>query len=327
MPACHAAIVLSVLLAPATAVAQSDMGRMLSPRFGDQKVQTDYTVRGSFDEPLTNQRGDLQMTDHRFHLAVPILTEKTSDLTVSLGLKAMDIDSSARFNRSWDALPPELWDLRIGTTYRRKLDNGWTAGGNVTIGSASNHLFASAEEIVASVTGFVRIPHKEHTAWLVFLNYSNEREFCRHIPLPGAGYEIAPDRTFRALLGAPFSNVHYEPIEGLTFDARYIIPRTVHAELGYRIVRPVKVYGGFDWSNQRWFRYDRDDDDDRLFYYEKKVFGGVRWDIARNVWADFTAGWAFDRSFFEAEGYDERADDVIDIDDGPYLMFNVGFRM
>lgn len=61
------------------------------------------------------------------------------------------------------------------------------------------------------------------------------------------------------------------------------------------------LYGGFDWQNQRWFRAGRTDDDDRLFYYEKKVGVGLQWEIINNCSLDVQSGYGFDRFFLKVK--------------------------
>jgi len=314
-----------VFSASASAVrGQAEFGVLLSPDLGRQPFKVDYRAGGYFDVDVDDQDTEMQMTQHRLGLSLPVMQDERREWLISTRFGVMDLHTSTVLPDTREPLPNQLWDLRVGTSYRRKLDSGWIAGGTFSVGSASNRLFASGAETIVHANGFVRIPSGQRNAWLFLLNYANDREFLPHVPIPGVGYQVAPNRKFRALLGAPVSSLHVEPIDGLTLDASYFLVRTVHAEIGYRILAPLKLYAGFHWDNQRFYLTGREDDDDRLFYYEKRVVGGIRWDIVENVWLDCSAGWAFDRFFFEAESYRDRDENRIDISDGPMLQLRLG---
>ncbi len=299
---------------------------LFSPRIGQQKMWVEYEALTYFNVDVDRQDEQLHMVRHDFDIGLPLVQDEQRELLMTMRARAMDLDTDALLPDTWDPLPNTLWDVRIGAMYRHRLNNDWLLGVHAEFGSASDRLFASTEEYVGTATGFLRIPHGDSNAFLFLVNYSSIRSFWPHIPLPGFGYEITAEDRLRLLLGVPMTNVFWEPVEGLELEGMYLIPRRVHAKVGYRIVDPLKVYAGFDWSNQRFLRHDRDDYDDRLFYYEKRVAGGVRWDIVHNVWLDCSAGWAFDRFFFEGEDYDDRGDNRINIDDGPFIMLQVGMK-
>lgn len=309
------------------ALAQSEFAGLFGQRFGEQQVRVEYESRGYFAADVADQRDEVCMTRHDFGLRVPVWQNATDEVIFHTNFEALHLDTNAWIPWTGDRLPSDLWNVRIGGTYRHRFDNDWQAGVTLNFGSRSDRLFASGAEMTLDATGMLRIPHGETNAWVLLLNYSNHRSFWRNVPLPGFGYEFAPSPQLRGLVGAPFNMVQWMPLEKLTVEASYLIPRTIHAKVGYRIVEPVEIYAGFDWDNDRWFRSARADDEDQLFYYEKRVTGGVRWDFIENAWLDFSAGYAFDRFFFEGEDYDDRHDHRIDIDGGPLLMLQLGMRI
>ena len=44
--------------------------------------------------------------------------------------------------------------------------DGWTAGGGVSIGSASDHPFAATHEMNFGMNAMLRVPQGEHNAWI-----------------------------------------------------------------------------------------------------------------------------------------------------------------
>jgi hypothetical protein len=177
-----------------------------------------------------------------------------------------------------------------------------------------------------AATGFLRIPVRERDAWILLLNYSSNREFLNHIPLPGLGYYWEPSDSFSALVGTGFFTLQYRPTEKLGLMATYTPLRTVDARITYQIFRPVRLWANFDWTNERSFRAGRADPDDRLFYYEKRVRLGATIGLARWVYVDLAVGYSFDRFYFEGEGYDDRGHNRIDIRGGPFVAARLGVR-
>ena len=218
-----------------------------------------------------------------------------------------------------DKLPDHLWDMNLGGSYRRRLQNDWIAGARLTVGSASNKPFDSAEELVVNALGTLQIPHGQRKAWLLMLQYSNNREFLQHVPIPGVAYLWQPERTFRTVVGIPFAMIHWEPATRWNIDASYFIPRTVRARIQYEIMKNTRLYSGFAWQNKRFFRADRQDGDDRLFFYDKRILAGLQWQLTTQFSLDLQAGFAFDRFIFEGGNYSDRGDNRIEIQDGCFF--------
>jgi hypothetical protein len=319
-------LALGTLITPA-ALAQDDSTSWRSPQLGQATLRTDYSFTTHFNEPVARQRTKMHMSQHDFRLSFPLSQSELYEWTFHANLKALDISSGARLPDSCSPFPGELWDVRFGTTYRRRLANGWTGGGNLTIGSPSDRPFASGDEILVAASGFLRVPAGEKDAWLFLLNYSNNREFLPNVPILGVAYHYRPDERLNVLAGVPMTVIGWEPLERLTVDASYFVPREVRAQVSYALLDSLRLQAGFDWTNQRFFRHDRQDDDHRLSYYEKRVALSARWDIRKNVWLDLAGGWAFDRFWFEGEGYGDRGDDRLDLSDGPFVRLQLGLRM
>ncbi len=317
----YAIVILHV--AAALAVAQSNFRDWFDPNIGSMSLRADYNVRGSFNEDVSEQRRKMQITRHDFNLSLPIAQSEDDEWTLNARLRSLILDTDAILPDTFESLPGEWWDVRVGATYRRRLDNDWIAGANITLGSASDQLFSSPDEVVVNASFFLRMPAENDDAWVLLLNYANGRQFADHIPLPGFAYLFDRGPNLRGSIGLPFSNIYFKPTDNLTLEASYLIPRIVHAQVGVDIADGLQFYTAFDWTNDRYFRAARDDDDDRLFYFEKRAVAGFKWNISDNIALDIAGGYAFDRFFFEGENYDDRGDNRISISDGPVLMFQV----
>jgi hypothetical protein len=127
------------------------------------------------------------------------------------------------------------------------------------------------------------------------------------------------------VIGVPFSAIEWKPVEALTFEASYFPVRHVRARATWRVARPLRTYVGFDWDSERYRLADRPDEDKRLFYYEKRLTGGVRFDL-KHVGIELYGGYVFDRFYFQGEGYSDRRKDRFDVEAGPFVGVRVGVR-
>jgi hypothetical protein len=314
------------LLAVSAGASAQEARSWLNPRLGDAKNEVTYTYRGWLDRDAEDQPEEFGAMRHRMDVSVPVYQDRTQEWLMMGSYGAWDIDTAAVLPTTGDEFPSCLHDVRIGTSYRRKMDNGWLWGASVTVGSASDKPFHSGDEVVASVRGFVRIPHGEKNAFLGFLAWSNTRDFAPYIPLPGAAYQWVPNDDLTIVAGVPFSSVRWTPIEKLTVSARYMVLRDVHVRVGYDLTETLEVYGLFAWDNEHYLRYDRPDDDWKLTYYEKRVGGGVKIKLMENVTLDLSGGWAFDRHWYEEEEYEDRDVNRVELRDGAYVGAQVSWR-
>ncbi len=327
---CVSMLICLLILSPAMGQSTNAFGLLVSPKMGDQQTSADYRVDHYFEVDTDRRDDDLSLTRHDLNVRVPISQDEQQEWTFGVGFEALDFNTDVTFpdtSLPWrrDAFPDELYDVRFDVTYRRRLDNDWIIGGQFAISSPSDRPFASIHEMAVMFNGSLRIPHGESDAWLFFLNYSSNREFLPHVPIPGLGYQLDREK-LRALIGVPVSTVHYEPLEWLHLDARYFVPRTIDAEISVLPAHDLRFYAGYHWSNHRYLRHDRHDHDDRLFYYEQNVEGGVEWKITESISLDVHGGYALNRFFFEGEKYSDRDENRINIDDGPFLGARLAIR-
>jgi hypothetical protein len=267
------------------------------------------------------------MVQHRVALFTPLWQDPTDELTFGASVRFEDFDTRAHMPGLSDRFPTELWDIRLTPTYRHRFENGWIGGVSVTVGSASDEPFNSIHEIVARGFAFLRVPQGERNAWIYSLSYSNFQETLGfNVPIPGIAYLYSPSEKFTALIGFPFSSIEARPIDKLTIQLSYLPLREVHARVTYELFRPLRIYAGFDWDNEFHLRANRGDKDDRLFYYDKTVRLGVRFDL-RHVGFEVAGGYTFDRFYFEGESYsDRRHGNRIEVDDGPFAVARISVR-
>jgi len=312
-------VALGIILSMAAGVsAQDSMRKMLKKTFGDLtfEAKADTTF---FQTDVRRQATGLNFFYRRVDLSLPLFQDERQEWSLGGKFGATELDTRARLPDTGGRLPNELWDLGLWTAYRRKIDNGWIAGGSLSFGSPSDKPFASRHEMETAANGFLRIPHGQSDAWVAMLNWSNNREFAPGIPLPGLAYEFNRGRDLQALVGLPFSSIRWRVDERWTLSASYLVPRTVHAKATYALTEKLKAFVAYDWQNRRWFRHDRRDHEDRLFYYEMNATSGVEWEISKQASLVVAAGYGFQRMLFEGDRNDNR----INLADSPLVSLNL----
>jgi hypothetical protein len=257
---------------------------------------------------------------------VPLHQSATDEWYASLRIRNQEFATGAVFPDTGEPFPDELWNIRIGTGYRHRFESGWIGALDVTVGSPSDKPFASIDEMDINATAVLRVPTRDRDAWIFFLNYGSNREFLPGIPIPGFGYSYRPSDQFSAVVTTGVLSLEYRPIETLTLTASYVAVRTVDVRLTYQVFRPIRLWVGFDWTNERYLLAGRSNPDDRLFYYEKRIRAGAIIGLARQLFIDADVGYSFDRFYFEGEGYSDRDRNRIDVGDGPFVQVRVGLR-
>lgn len=317
----------AILGGAARASAQGELLQWVDPTLGKLMGRSDYRVTFYSTERVEGQDTHLGLTQHNFTFVTPLFQNSRDEWSVAARLRYQNYDTEAVLPDSGQRLPQELWDARAGLSYRHKFDNQWTLGGNVTLGSASDKPFHSEDELVVRAIGLLRIPRGERDAWLLTLSYTSDGEIfgIRHVPVPGLAYFYNPNDSFKAVIGLPFTSVEYRPFRPLTLEASYLPPRTGRARATWVVFAPLRLFVGFDADHDSYFLADRGDPDDQLFYYEKRVTGGIRFDL-RHVGIEVTGGYVFDRFYFEGERYSERNENRFKVDSGTFVAVRLGFR-
>jgi hypothetical protein len=326
--ACGGLLLIACLLGlgASPASAQEEFLNLFSPELGKVLIRSDYRITWLPDQPVSGQPAELGMLQQDFSLTGPLVQSANNEWYASFRIRNQEFATGAILPDTGEPFPDELWNIRFGTGYRHRFESGWIGGLDVTVGSPSDKPFASIDEMDINATAILRVPARNKDAWIFFMNYGSNREFWPHIPIPGFGYAWEPSDQLSAVITTGVLSLQYRPIETLTLSASYVAVRTVDVRLTYQLFRPVRVWIGFDWTNERYLRAERADPDDRLFYYEKRVRAGAIIGLARWLYTDVTVGYSFDRFYFEGESYSDRDQNRVDVGSGPFVQFRVGAR-
>ncbi|MFH1037673.1 MAG: hypothetical protein V1789_03260 [PVC group bacterium] len=305
---------------PMTVSGQEGISHWFQPLTGKQGTAVSGRFEYSPRERVKDQVTGLEESRWEASILIPLVQGPDREWTAVSRLGLRDIHTRAVLPNTGDEMPAELWDLHFGAVYRRRLSGNWIIGGNLSLSSPSDRPFNGWYETAVMLNGYLNIPAAGRDSWVFFLNYSTNREFLPHVPIPGAGYLHAPSRDFSALVGIPLLFVNYSPAKGLQLRGFYFPIHSVFAGCEYQLSPLIGIFASFRWENDRYYRAGREDRDDRLFWYEQRAEGGISLHPAGDIEVTLSGGYAFDRFFFEGESYnDDRTDNRVDVGDGPVL--------
>jgi hypothetical protein len=269
-------------------------------------------------QPVAGQPTDLGLVRQELSLFAPIHREGCDTAAVGLGVRNTLFYTDAILPDSLRPFPSALWDIEAGVAYSHQWENGWTTGAVVSAGSASDRPFRRGNVLVASLDLYTAIPVVGDDAWIVGVSYQPTSDFP--YPMPIASYYWKPHADLEVNLGVPFF-MRWRFAPEWSTELFYLPVRTVTARV---IWNPCEYpeyhfYGAFNWSNESYFLADRQNDGDRFYGFEKRLSGGVQFDLPWRLRLDLSAGYVFDRFYFQGRRYADRNHDRVDVGAGWFL--------
>jgi hypothetical protein len=270
---------------------------------------------------VSGQSSDLGFVKESIGFTVPLYRDGPNSIAFNSNVGALIFQTHALLPDTGQPFPDTIWNIRFGMNYSHLFANEWFAMLGVSVGSASDRPFEAWRDVNFGLFGSLRIPQGERNAWLLSLAYSPLSQLP--FPVPGVAFQWWPNDWLRMNIGLPFQ-VILTPTPDWTFTASYMLLTTIHTQLSYRVAPCVRVYGGFDWTNEGFQLANRVNDRDRFLYYEKRLNVGAKlnWGQFR---FDVSGGWAFDRYFTEGQGA-FGGHDHLPIGNGPYFGLNASYR-
>lgn len=300
------------------------LASLFSPTVGNMPLRASLGFWWYPEEKVANQPTTLGYYREDFAISAPLWQDSRNEWSISTNVRSEEFHTGAILPTTLQPFPDQLVDVRFGTAFRHEFDNDWIAGIGGTFGSASDQPFHSVNELTGSLNAFLRIPQGDRNAWLFTISYSTNSEI--NIPIPGVAYLWFPSDYFQAVIGFPFASVNYRPTDDLTLSASYALLTTVHGRVTYRLAGPLRIYAAFDMDDESYFRVGREDDQDRFFYYEDRVSGGLQYVFTPQANLELSGGYAFDRYYFEGQRLSDSQNNRIDVGDSPYVSLKLQIR-
>ncbi len=309
------------------AVAQNAYARFVSPVVGKARPSLQYDFSVSPAAAVEGQASQRSFQTQQLSAFAPLWQNESTEVGFVAGVRTIIMEGAATLPDTGDALPEQLTDVRFGPVMRHRFRNNWISGFNVQFGSASDVPFQDAGDLEYIGNWFLRIPHGDLGAWIIFLNYSNNREFLRHIPMPAFGFSFERGRWFQGFVGAPVMFLNFFPREKVNLSVTYLPITNVTAQLGYDPWPFFRIFSQFAWRSAPFFRNGRQIEDRRLFFMEKRIGAGLRLRPARWAQIRLWGGWAFDRFFYEGRSVlRNRSYNRINLSGAPFAAMQIGFR-
>ncbi len=301
--------------------------------FGQRSAPFSYRVTWFPTVPVSGQNANFTMLDQNLLVMVPLrmmpsqegspISSPADGWMLSAGVRNRSIQTEAILPNTGQPYPDELWNVKMGLMYFRKLDNDWSWGGGVNFGSASDRPFASINEMFVGMNAFLRIPSGEHNAWMLSLMYAPMGEL--RFPIPGVAYFYAPSDNFHMNIGLPFSMM-YRPIDRLTLEASYMPIHTIHAKAKYKITDWLSAFAAYDWAYDSYALADRIDINQRFFMYDQRLAAGLESRMGEHCFIELASGLVFDRYSFEGKQWDTTQFNRVSFGGGPFVTLQAGLK-
>lgn len=283
------------------------------PLGGDERSPINSSALWIPAQAVADQASELSMTSAGIDLGVPLYMQEGNVWLLTGGVHRLEVGGGAWLPDSQIALPDEFWKVSIGTMHFRELDNGWQAGGILSVGSASDEPFAGLREMTATAVAFLNVPSGDDDAWNFSLFYSPTSQLP--FPIPGVAYVWRASDRLEMKIGIPFS-VQYRPIETLTLSATYMPLTNVRLHARQQLGESWCAFAGYEVTNDTYFLSERIDSDDRLYFFDQRVRVGLERKLLWGFSAEVAAGYVFDRTIFQADGFSGDRRDELDIGAG-----------
>jgi hypothetical protein len=269
---------------------------------------------------LQNQSGTFQVRGEGLVLGLPVSMGPNGIWILNTRVEHNAFETDATLPGSTQPFPHELWNINLGLMHIHPLDNGWTAGGMVSIGSASDRPFASIREMNANLLAFLNVPTRERDAWNFSLFYSPLGQLA--FPIPGIAYLWRPNEQFQMSIGLPFS-LTYRPTDTISLNLSYLPLTNASAIVCWTPSELWTVYSGYQNHSQGYELAGRADPQERLFDFDQRLNVGVRRALGAGFALDCSAAYLFDRSYFRSESFFGDVAERLRVDPGAQLMLKL----
>ena len=290
---------------------------------GKDRAPLRYRATWQPDQAIAGQNSSMGIFSQELNVGAPVYMETPHLLIFSGSIRYYQFDTDAIFPDSGTPFPDELWNISVGKNYIYEFTNGWKGGMNLNFGSASDQPFGDLRNYNFGAIGFLMIPANERDNWNLALVYMPMSQIP--FPIPSVAYQWNPSDHLSMNIGLPFE-ISYRLDDQWTLEASYMLLTTIHAQATFEWNEQWKSYASFDWDNQSWFLDARQDDQERLFLYEKRFTIGTQRRLRNNVTIDLLGGYVFDRYFFNGDGFEDRRHDRLDIGSGAFIGIEAALR-
>ncbi len=312
----------AVLSVSSVAMAQTGPELLLNPfspdaRF-DGRAQATYFFDSNTDFGDTD---DIEAQISRYSTAgrIRLMPEHKADPRFGYSLTHLKVDSDD------GVLPKSFTDAQIGIGTGIAEFDGWVAGLTLGFGWAGANEFGDGDAYYGAATVMFGRQLDEHTSLGIALDYNGNRTIFPDVPLPGIVWtRQIPENNLEVSLGFPFAYGRWRPTEPLLLEINFTFPDFVGARVSYDLVPGVGIFGSLAQRTDAWQSDDLENKNDRIFFEQTLAEAGVRFSVHDQFVVLLAGGYAFRQEF--SYGFDTRkTDDIVEIDDGPFVRIEGSF--
>lgn len=259
-----------------------------------------YSGQGLSSSKAENYSDEVELQSTAGKLSIPV--SKDPDFKQALSVDYSDVQIE-QINADADSpLPENLTEIKTGHQFISTLDDQRRWGVNTQVGSASDEPFHNWSVTEVSVTAFYSKDTTETNNWVYLLNYSNQRSFLPHIPLPGFMYIYNNKKGLMLLAGVPVVGFNYRATPKFMITLFSVIPWTHNFKLTYFLSgRETQLYTEYKISPESYKLIDYEDSEDRVIMDDHKAIAGIKFPLFGNLSMDVHGGYSMNRKIYQAE--------------------------
>ena len=318
--AARAAILITALflfIAPRAVRAQANAALLVKPWEPDQTIEQSTTFYGFFGG--TNQNGrDFNLLTTESEGRIRIAPGHVASPRIGYDVTYLDT------NNKQPGFPGQLLDASVaGGTFLSE-NNGWVTGLTLGVGYAGDVPLADGRAWYGRADFVLAKKFSDVHALGIGFDYDGHRIYAPDIPMPGFGWSHQLDPTLSMVLGVPVTSITWRPVYKLRIFADYILLQDFDADIGYEFVRRFTAFAAFETRNDA-FKTRSIPGDQRIFYQQRRVEAGVRWQPNDHAILSVAGGYGFDTNF--RSGFDVRTTrSVLHASPEPYFRIGLDVR-
>jgi hypothetical protein len=317
-------VLLVTLLAPLTALAQSGPELLLKPwdrkKFIEMRNDVLFLGDGEFEDDELNG-ADFQLTTYESEGRIRILPGNIASPRIGYDVTYLDIDTDL------PGFPDHLTDQAISAgLLLAQFESGWIMGVTLGVGYAGETAYGDGKATYFKGTLVFGREVNDNNALGFVIDYDANRVIFPDIPLPGfAWVGKLPERNLRLTLGFPVNSVIWDINKQTRAEFTYTFTDSFDARMTHDVSPHWALFGRVETRYTGFHLEGLEETNDRLFFEQRRVEGGVVWTPAKFVSLSAAGGFAFGGEF--STGWDMREiDNVLEVSDEPYFRVGVELR-
>lgn len=299
-------IIIAILLLSLPSKAQMGMGPPPMPL---------VTYGGS----MSQGKGPSSVHQHRLNASTPIAKNGPDFYSMALTASSLHFGDNPILDDSGTIVPQNFSRFELGGHHSRQLEEGRNVTTRLSLGAASDAPFLKTNDIIFNASGAYSYPAKNEAQWMLTIFISNNSPLLNYVPIPGFIYLYRKDN-FTGMFGVPFASMQWNLSPW--FYSISVLGPSLNSEIAYGPKESLQYLMGFSWSQQSFLRYDRQEEKDRLFFSESKIFAGARTPLSPKISGELQGGYAFHRSVYEGPRIEKRDRGTLALDNAWFAQWN-----